>query len=155
MEEKNGSYEFEHHYVRNLNLEDLDAIVRIERKMSGQPRHDYYQQKLKSALGNGGIRISLAVENDGFVVGFMMGQVFYGEFGQVDPVAIIDSIGVDPDYRGKHIARAMVYQLKTNLRGLGIQRVQTQVDWNQGDLIQFFAKEGFQPAPRLCLECSL
>jgi hypothetical protein len=39
-----------------------------------------------------------------------------------------------------------------NLSALGIERLQTQVEWDQIDLIHFFQRSGFRPAPRLCLE---
>ena len=148
-----GRYEFENVLVRNLKKEDLDAIVRVEQKSTGQKRTEYYRLKVNSALQESGIRISLIAELDGFIVGFLMGQVFYGEFGQPEPVAIIDSLGVSPDYRGKKVAHAMMHQLKMNLRALKIEKIQTQVEWPQFELQQFFAKEGFVPAPRLCLEC--
>ena len=57
--------------------------------------------------------------------------------------------------RGKHVGEALMRQLTMNLRALGIDRVETQVDWDQLDLIGFFQHAGFRPAPRLCLELPL
>jgi len=150
-----GTYEFDHVLVRNLEERDLDDIVKLEKKTTGQSRREYYALKVKSALNETGIRISLVAELDDHVVGFLMGQVFYGEFGQPEAIAIIDSLGVDPGYRRKKVARALMHQLKTNLRGLNIEIIQTQVDWAQFELLQFFSGEGFSPAPRLCLQHTL
>lgn len=152
MELEPGMLETDHVYVRSLKQEDLEHIVRIEQKSTGRARGEYYGLKVKAALEETGVRISLIAELDERPVGFLMGQVFYGEFGQPEPVAIVDSISVDPDYRQQKVGEALIRQLNTNLAGLGIEKIQTQVDWNQWDLLQFFAKEGFEPAPRVCLE---
>lgn len=147
-----GTTEFDHVLVRNLRAEDLDAVVRIERNSIGQARHEYYQVKIQTALEDTGIKISLIAEVQGIVAGFLLGQVYYGEFGLPEPTAIIDSIGVDPDYRGQHVAGALLRQLRTNLKALNIETIQTQVNWQQRELLGFFAREGFAPAPRLCLQ---
>jgi len=49
-------------------------------------------------------------------------------------------------------AYALMRQLQMNLAALGIERLQTQVEWDQVDLIKFFQRSGFRPASRLCLE---
>lgn len=46
-------------------------------------------------------------------------------------------------------------QLRTNLLGLGIPTLQTEVQWSSPDLVTFFQHEGFTIAPRLCLDLDL
>src|ERR1039458_9409428 len=111
--------------------------------------------KMQAALKETGVQVSLVAELDGHVVGFVLGQVFYGEFGRPEPVAIIDSLGVLPDFQKKNVARALMHQLRMNLKGLKIETIQTQVDWNQFELMKFFAKYDFKPAQKICLECKL
>jgi ribosomal protein S18 acetylase RimI-like enzyme len=150
-----GTYEFEKYNVRNLTEKDLDAMVRIEHKNTGTSRREYYAQKLRGALNESGIRISLAAESDGILVGFLMGQVFYGEFGLPERIAVIDSVGVNPEFKGRKVGTALMHQLKMNLKALGIEKIHTEVEWQKFGLMGFFAKEGFSPAPRICLECKL
>ena len=64
-------------------------------------------------------------------------------------------LGVHPDYRGRRVASALVDQLRTNLLGLGIPTLQTEVRWTNPELITFFQHEGFRLAPRLCLDLDL
>ena len=59
------------------------------------------------------------------------------------------------DLRGHHVGSALISQLGTNLLGLGIPRLQTEVPWDNIDLISFFHHEGFHPAERLCLDLDL
>ncbi len=141
--------------VRELREGDLASLVKIDRASTGRARREYYESKVKCAVAESKLRTSLVAELDGHVVGFLIARVFYGEFGHAEPVAVIDSVGVDPAFRKKHVGQALVRQLLMNLQGLRVERVETMVDWTQMDLLSFLMKSGFRPAPRLCLERSL
>jgi hypothetical protein len=43
-------------------------------------------------------------------------------------------------------------QLRTNLLGLGIRTLRTEVEWEDQKLLSFFHHQGFRPAARLCLD---
>ena len=62
---------------------------------------------------------------------------------------------IDPKFRKQHAGQALLRQLVMNLTVLNVERIETQVDWDQFDLLAFLAKNGFRPAPRLCLSRSL
>jgi ribosomal protein S18 acetylase RimI-like enzyme len=141
--------------VRNLRAEDLDAIVAIDAAAAGRRRERFLALKVKQAFADSGIAVSLVAELDDHVVGFALARVYYGEFGVVEPAAVLDVLGVHPDYRGRHVASALVDQLRTNLLGLGIPTLQTEVRWSNPELITFFQHEGFRIAPRLCLDLDL
>ena len=153
MEEK--SLESEEVLVRKLRPDDLEAVIALDAKITGRRREEYFKLKLKQALSETGIMLSLAAECDGLFTGFLLTRTFYGEFGLTEPVAALDTIGVNPDFRGRGIAAAMLSQLRKNLLGLGIERLQTEVAWEDVDLMAFFQHEGFQPAPRFCLDLDL
>jgi GNAT superfamily N-acetyltransferase len=141
--------------VRSLRHDDLNAIVAIDAAAVGRRRERFLALKLNQAFSDTGIAVSLAAEIDGHLVGFLLARVYYGEFGVMEPAAVLDVLGVHPDYRGRHAAAALVDQLRTNLLGLGIVRLQTEVQWGSPDLITFFQHEGFTLAPRLCLDLDL
>lgn len=150
-----GVLETDNVTVRTLQPEDLSSIVLIDQHITGRGRRPFYESKIKAATQETGVRISLVAELDGVVAGFLMGSVHYGEFGATEPVAVLDTLGVDPGFRGQHVGQALMRQYLVNLRGLGVERVETQVDWSQGDLLSFLRKNGFEPAPRLCLGLGL
>jgi predicted N-acetyltransferase YhbS len=141
--------------VRDLRTGDVAAIVRIDRASTGRPRNEYYEAKVRAAITEPKLRTSLVAELDDHVVGFLLARVHYGEFGRAESVAVIDSLGVDPAYRKRHVGQALLRQLTMNLRALRVERVETQVDGGQPDLFAFLANAGFRPAPRVCLERSL
>ncbi len=141
--------------VRNVHEGDLDALVSIDAAAAGRRRERFLQKKLSQALADTGIAMSLGAESDGHLVGFLLARVYYGEFGVMEPSAVMDVLGVHPDYRGRHVAAALVDQLRTNLLGLGISTLQTEVRWDNPDLLSFFQHEGFTIAPRICLDLDL
>ena len=137
--------------VRSLKEDDLAAAVRIDRKLTGRDRSAYYAAKLREMLTESGIRVSLVAEEDGFVVGFVMARVDFGEFGKVDKAAILDTIGVHPGFAGSGIGHALLSQLFLNLATLQVETVLTQVSPENIDLQRFLYSCGFRPSQRLVL----
>lgn len=138
--------------VRALQEGDLAAIVRIDARQTGRERPEYFKLKLANALRDTGIRLALAAEQDGRVVGFLLGHVYYGDYGQPESVATLDAIGVQPELARAGVGTALWRQFAHNVKGLRVDRVDTQVDWAHGDLIAFLRHAGFRPSSRICLE---
>jgi len=141
--------------VRGLRPGDLDQVVRIDAKLTGRTRSEYFKVKLAQNLQETGIKVSLAAESKGDFVGFLLARVFYGEFGLLEPTAILDTIGVHPDFSNQGIGRALLRQLNVHLAGLHVTHVQTQVEWRNIELLKFFQKAGYEPAPRFCLSLEI
>lgn len=141
--------------IRTLAPEDIARLVRMDERSTGRNRKAWYEGKLKRALQESDLRISLGAEMEGTLVGAVLGTLQYGEFGVPEPVAVLDTILVDQDYRGRGIATAIFEQLVKNLEALGIERLRTEVAWNDRELVGFLGNNGFAPAPRLVLERSL
>lgn len=135
--------------IRSLKADDLTAIVRIDRKITGRERTSYYERKMKEVLEESGIRVSVVGEIDGFVAGFIMARVDFGEFGRTEPVAVIDVIGVDPAYRNQGVGSALLSQLMTNLDVLMIETVRSTVYWDDYDVLSFLGSKGFKPCERI------
>lgn len=141
--------------VRKLQSDDLETIVEIDRRATGLVRREFYRSKLARAMEDSSLQLSLAAELDDRVVGFVIVSFYYGEFGVPEQVAVIEAIGVHPDYRGRLVGTALLNQLEMNLRALGVERIRTEVDWEQRDLLLFLAHQEFEPARRFCLEREL
>jgi len=141
--------------IRSLAASDVQDIRRIDRHITGRDRGDYLQQKIAEALSDSGIRISLVAEVDQMVAGFMMARLDYGEFGRIDSTAVIDTLGVGPEYKGAGIGTDLLAQLLRNLNILHVEEIRTEIDWDNHDLNRFLAHCGFSPTQRLSLRCPL
>lgn len=141
--------------TRSMEPRDLDDIVEIDRRLTGRDRRAYYERLMSQAMDEGGVRVSLVVEQDGRVIGYVMARVDYGEFGRTEPVAVMDTIGIHPDFHHREIGSALMSQLVANLAALMIERVRTVVPWENFELQAFLRRNGFAPAQRLALWCPL
>ena len=68
--------------VRTLQPEDAPRLVRMDQAITGRNRTAWYEGKLKRALEESDLKISLGAEVDGCLVGAVLGSLHYGEFGQ-------------------------------------------------------------------------
>jgi len=141
--------------VRSLKREDVARLVRMDRAITGRIRSAWYEGKLKRALADSDVNVSLGAVVDGCLVGAILGSLHYGEFGLPEPIAVLDTILVDPARPREGIGTALLVQLVKNLRAFGIDRLRTEVAWNEHDLNRFLGRRGFSLAPRLVLELSL
>jgi predicted N-acetyltransferase YhbS len=138
--------------VRSMAEGDLHALIAIDRRITGRDRSAYFERKLEEALRESDVRLSLVAELDGRPVGFIMARVNFGEFGRAESAAVMDTIGVDPDYRNRGVGRALVSQLLVNLMTLRVETVLTEIDWNAHELSGFLDRCGFRPSPYLPLD---
>jgi predicted N-acetyltransferase YhbS len=141
--------------VRALRRADAPRLARMDQAITGRNRGAWYEGKLKRALEESDLNVSLGAELEGHLVGAVLGSLHYGEFGQPEPIAILDTILVDPGYARRGVGSALLAQLTRNLAALGIERLRTEVAWDEHELNRFLGHEGFAPAGRLVLEMRL
>jgi len=135
--------------VHSLTEADLDAVIRIDRRLTGHDRSAYMRHKFEEALNESALRISLVAHKDGTTAGYLMANADYGDFGRAEPAAIIDTIGVDPGFSHAGIGRALLSQLFINLSALRVERIESVVAKEHFDLLGFFYHAGFGPSQRL------
>lgn len=135
--------------VRLLARDDLPAILAIDRRVTGRDREGYLTGVLHEALADSTVRVSLVARREGVTAGFVMAKADYGDFGRTEPVAVIDTLGVDPDFTGRGIGTALLSQLFLNLQALQVEHVETVIARENTALLQFFYRAGFAPSQRL------
>ncbi len=139
--------------IRTLMKDDLNAIVEIDEKVLGENRRNYWEGKLE--LMNKKSQVSLVVEINGEVVGFILGDMSGWEFGVPETIGWIDTIGIDPAYQKRGLATALARELIKNLKALGVKTIYTLVSWNDWDLLQFFHAMGFTRGDMINLELKI
>ena len=138
--------------VRAIEPSDLPALMQIDEKLSSQTRKEYWDRRLEMAA----LRppwMSLVAETDGRMAGFLFGWVAESEFGMSQPTAWVDLIGVDPPYRGRGIAHALIDRFVRSAEELrAVQKVATLIDLTQADVREFFLRQGFHHGPMIQME---
>ena len=138
--------------VRALQSADLNDILRIDQRVSGRKREAYIRELVDEAMGDSAVRVSLLARLDGIAVGYVMARTDFGDYGRVEPVAVLDTIGVDPDYAHQGVGHALLTQLFANLKALGVERVETVVARENFGLLGFFYDAAFEQSPRLSFD---
>ena len=133
--------------IRLMKVDDFDAVIGIDEKVLKTSRLKYYEMKFdKLFRSKEFLPTSLVAEEDGTVVGFVMGELYMGEYGISQDGATIDTIGVDPNYRDKGIGKQLINKFIDHLRNLGVKKINTLVDRDNSKLIHFFNVNQFSPA---------
>jgi ribosomal protein S18 acetylase RimI-like enzyme len=137
-----------------MKAEDFDAVFGIDRKILRASRSACYEMKFERLFKSREyLPTSLVAEEaDGSVVGFVMGELYTGEFGIFQEQATLDTIGIDPDYRHRGIGAQLINEFMNHLRSLGVHKVNTLVDRNDARLSHFFSKNQFVPSNTINLE---
>ena len=140
--------------IRLMKAGDFDAVVGIDRKVLQPSRPEYYELKFEKLFKSKDyLPVSLvAEEENGMVVGFVMGELYMGEYGIFQEAATLTTIGVDPDYQHKGIGEQLIDEFVAHLRKVGVEKINTLVDWNDTKLINFFSANHFRPSKAINLE---
>jgi len=139
--------------IRIMRENDLQSLIDIDFSVTGFERVSYYERKMASMLDHrGSIATSFVGEYEGKVIGFIMGNIYTGEFGIPQTTASLDTIGIDPEYGKQGIGNLLFEEFVSNVRAAGVENIQTLVDWNDQQLLIFFNKCGFMPSKTLNLE---
>ena len=140
--------------IRDMVPSDLDQIIDIDIKVLGKPRPEYWEMKIGLVQNHPQIS-SLVAEEDGKVVGFIIGGASRWEYGVPENIGWIDTIGVDPEYQRKGIAKILFTAMAENLKKVGVDTISTFVTKRDWRLLKFFNSIGFQPGDMVSLELEL
>ena len=144
--------------IRLMQADDFDNVIKIDEKVLKASRSEYYEMKFEKLINSKDyLPTSLVAEGeDGTLAGFIMGELYMGEYGIFQEEATLDTIGVDPDYQHKGIGEQLITEFLDHLRALGVQKINTLVDRNDSKLMHFFSANQFSPSKTIInLERSL
>ncbi|MDX1814447.1 MAG: GNAT family N-acetyltransferase [Thermodesulfobacteriota bacterium] len=136
--------------VRRMRTQDAEAVLRINEKITGTPHEAQWESKIIDHLSGNPLGC-LVAEAGGKVVGFIFGDIRGWEFA-IPKSGWIEIVGVDPEYQGKGVARALIEKLHVYFRNHNVKQVMTMVNWNDGGLVSFFRTLGFERSEFIILD---
>jgi ribosomal protein S18 acetylase RimI-like enzyme len=137
---------------RSLRIDDLEPVANIERQIAGRPRSAFFEKRLAVATASPESFITCAAMDGGKLLGYGFARLQEGEFGATGAVAVLDSLGVDPDARGKGIGKAVLSGIEQRMKKKGIATLKTQTDWTDHVMTSFFSCAGFKLTPSQVVE---
>ncbi len=142
--------------IRNIRREDKERVTIIDSMMTGYRRDPYFERKFRRMFGEDApILLGLAAEYQGRLIGFVMGEVNTGEYGISQPVASVDTLGVDPEFKRSGVGRALLEEYCSVSAKAGVEIMTTLVSEDWPDVIAFFEAHGFNSVRLVALERKL
>ena len=143
-------------HVRQLVHQDHDDIVRIDALHTGDSKPEYWRDVLESFLDPrpGPLRIGLAAEKRGRLIGYLFGEVRAFEFGS-EACGWVFAVGVHRDSARAGVGSALLEEARRLFRQLGVESVRTMVRRTDVPLLTFFRAHGFVGGPFVQLELDL
>ena len=136
--------------VRRMRTQDAENVLRIDEKITGTPNEAQWESRIIDQMTRNPLGC-LVAEAEGKVVGFIFGEIRGWEFA-IPKSGWIEIVGVDPEYHGKGVARALIEKLHVYFRNHNVERVMTMVNWNDPGLVSFFRAVGFERSEFIILE---
>lgn len=137
--------------IRLMDNQDLHDVVRIDEQVLKVSRREYYEQKFELLFKSGEYLPTsfIAQDENDTVVGFIMGKLYIGEYGISAEGASIDAIGVDPEYQRRGIGKKLMDEFIHHLKQLGVEKINTLVDRNNNQMMNYFGANRFSPSKTL------
>jgi len=128
--------------IRRMGRSDIDAVLAIDRKVSGGQGLITYRDMVAADPG-GALDLSFVSEVDGQVVGFILARLTYAGVPFIE-LAIIQAVVVDPDYQRRGMASRLVNALLGHCHAEGINTIRAVLDERNTELKHFFQRLGFR-----------
>ena len=136
--------------VRRMRTQDAEAVLRIDEKITGRPHEAQWEARIIDHV-TGNPLGCLVAEADGKIVGFILGEIRGWEFA-IPKSGWIEIVGVDPEFQGRGVAKALIEKLNVYFQNHNVEKVRLMVNWNDGGLVSFFRAVGFERAEFIILE---
>jgi N-acetylglutamate synthase-like GNAT family acetyltransferase len=137
--------------LRPISSSHIEDIVEIDQRILGKKRQSFWKKKVRAVESNSP-PTGIVAELENKVIGFIFGQVSGWEFGVPASVGWIDTLGVNPKYQNRGVAKTLMKELINNFREAGVKNIYTLVNWDDWDLLQFFRRMGFTRGDMINLE---
>ena len=137
--------------ITPLDADDLEAVIAIDKTLSGISRRGFFEKRLAAALDEPGDFIYVGLREGKRLVGYALARLVDGEFGKPGARAMLDAIGVDANHKSEMAGHQLLSAVEEVLRNKGVGELTSQVEWKNQNLLTFIASAGFTMAPRIVL----
>jgi len=140
--------------IRSIKPSDLNRVIEIDLKVLERSRPEYWKMKFESAEKKSQASF-LVAESDNHVAGFIIGGTSKWEYGVPEHIGWIDTIGVDPVYQRRGIAKHLFSEMTRHLKDMGVTTITTFVTRRDYVLLNYFKSLGFQKGDMINLELDI
>lgn len=130
--------------IRDLEPGDLEAVARIDAEHTGRVGGESWERLFGRFLDGdrADTAVGLAAEEDGAVVGYLLGEIRAFEFGS-DACGWVFAVGVESHHLRARVASRLLAEAARRFAAAGITTMRTMVRRNDVPLQSFFRSAGF------------
>jgi GNAT superfamily N-acetyltransferase len=140
--------------IREAEPGDLDAIIEIDKQVSGEKKSRYWRDTLELYGGHKDSDFFLVAEREQSVIGFILGEIRAWEFGSPS-CGWVYAIGVARDSLLHGVGSKLLHALCTRFRRANVTKVRTMIARQDHELLSFFRSYGMMAGPFQQLELEL
>lgn len=138
--------------LRSLRPDDLDRVSDIQSRITGSPRKPFFEKHLSLVTVNPKGFFNCGVEEGGTLRGFAFARVQDGDFGTLNKMAVLDIIGVAPEWHGKGIGKTAIGCIEQQVKAKDISVLKTLTILTDRAMTGFFISAGFKLASSQIIE---
>jgi len=128
--------------IRKMTESDIEGVLAIDRKITGQDRALTYATIPGSYVG-GQLAMSVVAEAECLIVGFLLGEMVASPYLETD-IALVQIIGVDPAYRQLRIGEKLVQAFLECCKAQGVDSIHAMVSVHDGWMQSFLRSTHFK-----------
>ena len=141
--------------VRAVRRSDLPEIVAIDAAVTGIEKRSYWQALFRRyGVAGDALRQFLVAEDDGAVLGFVIGEVRDWEFGS-PPCGWVFAIDVDPRARQRRVGTHLLAAMRERFERVGVRVLRTMLASDNQLLLSFFRSQGMTAGRLIPLELAI
>jgi GNAT superfamily N-acetyltransferase len=122
---------------------DLDAISKLHAHFWGEVSDVEAMQETLSRLGDDPDHVLLSARIDGACVGTATGAICHGLYGGSDSYLVVEDVVVDPEYRRRGVATALLGELERQARAQGCKQIILLTESCRDDAVALYHAAGF------------
>ncbi len=135
--------------IREIDKNDLGSLIKLYQEFWGDISNLQKMQSLYDKLIKNPDYIILCAEIEQKVVGTLMGIVCYELYGDCKPFIVMENLVIEPNYRKKGIAKALLTELEKIAKNKNCSQVQFITEKNRKDAVSFYSSMGFNPSSHI------
>jgi ribosomal protein S18 acetylase RimI-like enzyme len=140
--------------IRAVRRADLDDVVRLDARVTGLEKRDYWRTVYRRYAERAPERQFLVAERAGAVVGFVIGEVRDWEFGS-PRCGWVFAIDVAPEARLAGVGAQLLEAVCAGFRRAGARTVRTMLSRENTLILSFFRSQGMMAGPFIPLEMDI
>lgn len=131
--------------VRNMKARDLPQLATLYEQFWGEPSYPMKMQEQLEKMECMGTHIVLSAEEDGRLLGSVMGIVCEELYGDCRPFLVIENMIVDKEYRRVGVGRMLLAELERQAKKRGCTQMILVTEKSRRDACGFYESVGFEP----------